>query len=613
MTGVGEWQASCCAALVDEWVRGGVTDAVVAPGSRSTPLVLALDDDPRLRVHVVLDERVAGFVALGLGLRTGRPAVVATTSGTASVELHPAVAEASYAGVPLIAATSDRPPELHGVGAPQTLDQEGLFGSAPRWAVSLGGADFGGAASWRSIASRCVAVASGRAGSPAGGPGPVHLNVWFREPLLGEPTAIPPGRDGGEPWHRVMGGDSAVVSAGVWSGHVGRLPGDVVEVLRAHAGGRGVVMAGGGAAADPAAAAALVAAASSLGWPVLADPRSGCRLPVPGVIGAADALLRLSGVAGWRPDLVVRVGAPWASKVLNQWLAGLGSTATQVLVDPWGQWADPDRLVDSVVVADPAAVTAAMVAIAGSGSGSSVGPGSASSGRPAGWWDRWVAAEAAAQEAITGLLGPGGELGYSEPAVARATAAAVGLLEDGALVVSSSMPVRDVEWYGPPVAEGRVLSNRGVNGIDGVVSTALGVALAGQPTVALLGDLAFLYDASALVGASRRRDVALTVLVVDNDGGGIFSFLPQASALTPERFERYWGTPHGLDLAAVAAAYGAEVVPVPDRSALDGLLASASEPGVRVGVVRSERAANVAAHDRIHRVVAAALESGRRP
>jgi len=575
-------QAAFCGVLVDEWARAGVTDAVVAPGSRSTPLVVALDADPRLRVHVVLDERSAGFVALGLGLATGRPAVVATTSGTAAVELHPAVVEASEAGVPLIAATADRPPELHGVGAPQTIEQLGLYGSAVRWAVAPGvpelaaAAAAAAAASWRSLAARTAAAATG---SP-GGPGPVHLNLAFREPLLGSAAdvAVPAGRPGGQSWHR-------------HSGAVGGGPTEaVVELLAGHAGGRGLIVAGAGCG-DP---TTLIEVAQRLGWPLLADPRSGCRLPATSVVAAADALLRVPAVAAWRPDLVLRLGAPWASKVLAQWLGGLGPDATQVLVDPWARWADPDRQVAHVVAADPTAVAAALLARTRSD-----GPGLASD-----WSRQWAAAERAAQAALDRELGSSSALAMSEPAIARAVVA--GLPDGGVLLASSSMPIRDVEWYSAPRRDVTILANRGANGIDGVLSTAVGVALGrGAPTVGLVGDLAFLYDAGALLGASDR-EVHLTVIVVDNDGGGIFSFLPQAAALPAAQFERYWGTPHGIDVGAVAAAYGVEVARVADRESLDAVLAGVTGPGVRVAVVRSERSANVAAHDQLNRAVAAA-------
>jgi 2-succinyl-5-enolpyruvyl-6-hydroxy-3-cyclohexene-1-carboxylate synthase len=582
-------QAVFCSVLVDEWARSGVTDAVIAPGSRSTPLVMALDADGRVRVHVVLDERSAGFVGIGLGLATGRPAVVATTSGTAAVELHPAVVEASHAGIPLIAATADRPPELHGVGAAQTVDQDGLYGSSPRWALSPGVADVAAEASWRPLAARSVTVAM----DGPQGPGPVHLNLAFREPLLGTgpdgaPSAAavaasPPGRRGGRPWHHRPS------AAG------GLPPAPVLSDLAAHAGGRGLIVAGAGAG-DP---AALVAAARALGWPLLADPRSGCRVPGAPVVAAADALLRLPRIAAWRPDVVVRFGAPWASKVLTQWLAGLDPDVSQVLVDPWGRWGDPDRRVEQVVAADPTAMAAALLAAVGRLAGGT---------RPDPLWAcQWADAERAAQDAFDSLLAGPALLGMSEPGVARALVA--GLPEDAVLMASSSMPVRDVEWYSAPRAKVKVLSNRGVNGIDGVLSTAIGVALGlGVPTVALTGDLAFLYDAGALLWSSRRK-LALTIVVVDNNGGGIFSFLPQAAALPEGQFERFWGTPHGADLAAVASAYGVEVVRCDDRDGIDTVLAEVGQPGVRIAVVPSDRAANVAAHDRLHDAVAEAVAS----
>jgi 2-succinyl-5-enolpyruvyl-6-hydroxy-3-cyclohexene-1-carboxylate synthase len=549
-------QASFCACLADEWAKAGVTDAVVAPGSRSTPLVDALDR--KMRVHVFLDEREAGFAALGIGLATGRPAVVATTSGTAAVELHPSVVEAAQAGVPLLAVTADRPPELHHVGAPQTVEQHGLFAAAVRWSFDPGVAEEGSQAAWRSVASRCVAEA-------LAGPGPVHLNLPFREPLTGAAGPLPEGRAG--PWHAVA--RPAPPSADP----------ETAALLRAE---RGLILAGAGAG-DP---AEVLGLARRLGWPVLADPRSGCRLPDVQVVAAADALLRVPGVAAWRPEVVLRLGAPWASKVVSQWLAGLA--CPQVLSDPAGRWADPERTASHVTTAGAGALAA-----------------SVDERRPGGWLRRWQRAEEAAQAAIGSLLDKGRPLELSEPAVARACAA--GTPAGGVLFASSSMPVRDVEWYGAPRGELTVLSNRGANGIDGVLSTAIGAALgSGAPTVALLGDLAFLYGAGSLLWAAGRP-VRLLAVVVDNDGGGIFSFLPQARAFAPERFETYWGTPHGIDLAAVAAAYGVPATRLADREALDNFVASAPDPGVRVGVVASDRGANPAVHDRVHAAVADAV------
>jgi 2-succinyl-5-enolpyruvyl-6-hydroxy-3-cyclohexene-1-carboxylate synthase len=594
-------QAAFCAVVVDEWARAGVTEAVVAPGSRSTPMVLALDADPRIRVHLVLDERSAGFLAVGLGLATGRPAVVATTSGTASVELHPAVVEAFHAGVPLLATTTDRPPELHHVGAPQTIEQEGLFGPAVRWAVCPGVADQGGMSTWRSVASRCVAEALG-AGS--GRPGPVHLNLAFREPLLGHAARVrtPPGRPGGAPWHayRAPGGSSP--------------PEPVVDLLRAYAGRRGLILAGSGAGNPD----LLLELAARLGWPVFAEPRSGCRVPsspaVP-VIGAADALLRIPSVAAWQPEIVLRAGAPWVSKVLNGWIGGLPARIPQVLLDPYGAWPDAERTASHVVRTDPGALLLAVGGGAGAagpvGTAGPVGgpaasvPAPAEGQAPGEWLTRWFTAQEAADRVLDARLGSGSVRALSEPAVARAVLA--GLPDGARLLTSSSMPVRDVEWFGPGRRGVEVVANRGANGIDGVVSTAIGLALAdGRPTVALLGDLAFLYDAGSLIWLPER-ELALTFIVVDNDGGGIFSFLPQAGALDRSQFERYWGTPHRLDIAAVAGAYGIEVHHLGERAGLDALVADAAKPGVRLGLIRSDRAANVEIHELLNGEVARAV------
>ena len=562
-------QDAFAATLVDEWVRGGVQEAVISPGSRSTPLAVAMAADGRLRVHVVLDERSAGFFAVGLALASGRPALVLTTSGTAAAELHPAVVEAHHARVPVVVCTADRPPELHHVGAPQTIEQVGLFGAAVRWAFAPGVPDEAAQPTWRSVAARTVLEAT----AGAAGPGPVHLDLAFREPLVGEADRTVGGRRGGTAWH--VAAPARAVPAD-----------EVVDELAGH-GGRGVVVAGAGGG-DPAAVADLAAA---LGWPVLADPRSGCRVPGRATVAAADALLRVPELAAaTRPDLVLRLGAPWASRVVGEWLAALD--VPQYLVDPYRAWLDPGRSATTVVAADPTHLACAVARSA------------AVRRAPDGWQAAWATVEDAAQAAIDDVLA--GEAGPTEPAVARAV---VDALVDGAtLVVSSSMPVRDVEWYGRPRRGLRVLANRGANGIDGVVSTALGAAVAGPgPTTALVGDLAFLHDTNALlVPAGTGSGVDATVVVVDNDGGGIFSFLPQATALSSARFERLLGTPHGLDLCAVARAHGAEATPA---ESVDEVAAAVAAPadGVQVVVVRTDRAANVAVHHALNDAVAAAV------
>jgi len=564
--------ATFCATVVDEWVRAGVTDAVVAPGSRSTPMVLALAGDARIRLHVFLDERSAAFFALGLGLRAGDPAPVLTTSGTAAAELHPAVIESHHAGVPLLVVTADRPPEAHGVGAPQTIEQADLYGRAVRWRADPGVPDPAVAHSWRSLASRAVAEARGCGGRP----GPVHLNLAFREPLVGRPGPLPPGRPGGSAWHRAQSAPAAAPPA--------------IDELAGRLWGRSGVIVSGAGSGDPAAVHRL---ADRLGWPVLAAAASAARLPAPATVAAFDALLRHGPFARRaRPEVVLRLGALPASRVLAEWLAS--SQADQVAVETHGVWFDPDHSAATVLVAEPDAVCGALA---------DQRPAPA----PDGWTRLWADGERAAQEAVGRVLA--GHREPTEPGVARALVA--GLPPDAGLVVASSMPVRDVEWYAAPRAGIRVMANRGANGIDGTVSTVLGVAAGsgGRPTVGLVGDLAFLHDAGSLVGAADRGLDAV-IVVVDNRGGGIFSFLPQATSLPAPLLERLFVVPHYVDLVALAGVHGLTASEIDSAAALAPAVVSALDAGgITVIVARTDRAANVAVHDELHAAVSTALDA----
>lgn len=542
-------QATFCATLVDEWIHAGVRHAVIAPGSRSTPMALAIAARPELAVHVVHDERVAAFVALGLGVATRRPALLLCTSGTAAVNFHPAVVEAGLSGVPLIVLTADRPPELIGVGAPQAIDQAHLYGSSVRWFHDAGVPSLPVGKRWRHVAATAAAYA---------GDGPVHLNLPFREPLVGTPGPLP------------NRSNAAYVTASSW----GR-GGDPVTVLAGRR--RGVILVGGGSSATPEGVAQL---GWATGWPILADPTSGCR-HLDGAITAFDSVLRHAPFAdAHRPDVIVRVGRPAASKVLTQWAVASGAPVVQVggpgTIDPDGNVAVRLETVDEAI----SDATAAGV------------------GAEAGWLEDWEAATSAAEAAIDAALADGAEL--TEPAVARIVARH--RPADGTVVVAASMPMRDYEWFGGPEAAGH--SNRGANGIDGVMSTAVGIALAGRPVVAVVGDVAFVHDAGALT-ALRHRGADVRVVVVDNDGGGIFSFLPQATALPTERFEELFGTPHGTDVVAVAAAHGLDAVAV---STADELRARLDRPGPHVTRVATDRAANVDVHAALHAAVAAALD-----
>lgn len=536
-------QATFCATLVDEWVRCGLTDAMVCPGSRSTPLALALASDDRLTVHVHHDERSGSFAALGLAVTSGRPVVVLTTSGTAVVQLHAAVVEADLAGVPLIVCSADRPPELRDVAAPQTVDQTHLFGRSVRFFSDPGVADASQAHTWRSVASRVWAEAT------AEWAGPVQLNLPFREPLVGEAGTLPPARGDG-PWHSRM--------------RAARTPPVLDPALTS---ARGVVVAGR-ATPDP---DAVVALAERLSWPLLADPTSGCAGNTS--VDTFDALLRTPFADRVLPDVVLRTGGPPASKVLAQWLDR--AAAEEIVVASSGFWPDPGRRAAVVLDAVPA-VDEAHEPVAE-------------------WSEAWNLAALAAGEAIDEVLA-GAPL--SEPAVARQLSRS--LPPGSVLVASSSMPIRDLEWFGVGRRDLRVISNRGANGIDGVVSTAVGASLTGAKTTLLIGDVAFLHDSNGLLGLAGR-DVDLTIVVLDNDGGGIFSFLPQRTALDADRFERLFGTPHGLDLVDVARGFGVDASVVDAPETLDW------KPGVRVLVVRTDRDENVALHARLGDAVTSAV------
>ena len=555
-------QGALCATLVDEWVRHGVRHAVIAPGSRSTPLAVALARRADLEAHVVLDERSAAFVALGVARATGRPAALLCTSGTAAVGFHAAVVEAGLSAVPMLVCTADRPPDLHGVGAPQAIHQVGLYGTSPVWATDVDPAAWPPSA-WRSLGSRSALEALR---------GPVHLNLRFREPLLDDGgDEVARARPGDRPWHQQLD-----ASGEADPGDLDRL---AVEDRR-----RVLVVAGEGC--DRAAAHEVAGGR----WPVLADPLSGWRVPGVATVSAFDAIARHAGDGGdLAPDLVLHVGRPPASKALGQWLGAVD--AMHVLVHPSGSWLDASRRADAAIRGRPHAVLRSLERVL-----------------PVpeeGWLARWRSAEAAAQRAITEVLRDHPEV--TEPGVARDL---VRHLPDGAaLVVSSSMPVRDVEWFAEPRTGLEVHANRGANGIDGVTSTALGVALARsrRPTAVLLGDLAFLHDGGGLAGIAGRP-CSLTIVVVDNHGGGIFSFLPQAAQLPADRFEQLFGTPQPADLHGLAAAHGLPSVEVDAAADLAPAVTEATaKGGVRVLVARTDRQRNVEVHAELADAVGRAL------
>jgi 2-succinyl-5-enolpyruvyl-6-hydroxy-3-cyclohexene-1-carboxylate synthase len=594
--------------FVDELVAAGVTDAVVCPGSRSTPLALALRAHPALRVRVLLDERSAGFFALGMGKAARRPALVLTTSGTAAAELLPAVVEASLGRVPLLVVTADRPPELRDRGAAQAIDQDHLFGRHARWFAELPLLDGEDVTRRhvRGVAARAVATAL------AGPAGPVHLNVPFREPL------VPAGDLGPlEPRERA----SEVVGARR------RLAAEDVERLAGRLAGveRGLLVAG--PQDDPDLPAALARLAAALGWPIIADPLSLVRCGPHDrshVVARGDLLLR---PGPWRdahaPDLVVRVGALPTAKPLLTLLEE--RRPELVVIDGDGGWREPAVLPVTMVHADPTATARALAGVLAAPGGprrgaepsSGTGPG-AGGGAAAGataWLDAWLAADRAAAAALHAWLAA--TTAAEEPFEGAPFAHLGELLPDGAVLwVGSSMPVRDLDAWLPAGPRAiRPLASRGANGIDGVVSAAMGAAATGAAVTLVIGDVALLHDLAGLI-AARLHGFAATIVVIANDGGGIFSFLPQASAQVPEaglpaHFEELFGTPHGIDLGPLVTALGAQHRVVGAAGLRDALAEAVAAPtaAVRVLELRTERTRNVA----LHREAAAAVQAAIAP
>jgi 2-succinyl-5-enolpyruvyl-6-hydroxy-3-cyclohexene-1-carboxylate synthase len=572
------------AAFADELGRCGLREACTSPGSRCAPLVLTFARDPRLRCHSHVDERCAGFFALGLAKASGLPVAVACTSGTAVAELLPAVVEAYEARVPMIVLSADRPPELRENGAGQSIDQIKLFGDYAKWFFEVGSHEATPErVRWmRGLACRAFWTAI------EGRPGVVHLNFPLREPLVCDPPPTAPagGRPGGAPLtaRRPPVADAAADAHAL---------DELIADRR-----RGIVIAGRHERLTPLGHAAAAFCTAS-GWPLLADPMSGARRGV-AAIAHYDALLReQSFLEAHRPEAIVRIGDLPVSKPLRTWLADL-TDVPQIALDPEGAWQDPATALSHSLAADPAATLNAL----------SSKPRAADPS----WLAGWRSADERAAEAILRVLdGRDGNV-LSEPALALELGV---LLPDAAtLFVASSMPVRDIETFWPVRADPpRVLCNRGANGIDGTISSAFGTAAAEDgPVVLLIGDVAFAHDIGGLLAASRL-DLKLTIVLVSNGGGGIFDFLPVSStpmALERDLYTEHIATPTGLDFANAAALYGlthecADSLPAL-RAALERALSQAQSAIVEVPTA-GDRTENVHLHRRVWSAVSAALTS----
>ena len=560
-------------ALVDELARCGMRHAVTSPGSRNAPVALTLAADERIDSVSVIDERSAGFMALGMAKASGRPVAVTCTSGTAAANLMPAVVEAHESRVPLIVMTADRPPELREVGAGQSIDQLKLYGSAVKWFVEVGNHEHGRATAVHHRALACRAFWTARGGRP----GPVHLNLPLREPLAPAPEELDPadweGREDGRPWTELREHSQAPHG------------GDVQELAaRLAATPRGAIVCGPLAddVAEP-----MARLASATGWPLLAEPTSGLRCGEHDrshVVAHYDVLLRVDAFAGAHvPDLVVRVGDMPTSKPLREWV----SRSPQVVVDPHAAWHEPTRMAGLILHAAPGPAADALAAAVEM-------HGHERDNR---WLAAWREADASVPAALAAAPDP------FEPKVLAALEPA---LPDGAVVwMSSSMPVREVEAHFPASDKRlRFLANRGANGIDGVVSSAAGAARAGGgPTFLVIGELALLHDLGGLLAASRAG-IDLTIVCVNNGGGGIFDFLPVAEQADRGHYEQHVATPSGIDLEAVAALAGMEYRLPASPAEVTSAVAS---PGLVE--VRTERSANVRLHRELVARVGAAVGS----
>ncbi|MBM6399902.1 2-succinyl-5-enolpyruvyl-6-hydroxy-3-cyclohexene-1-carboxylic-acid synthase [Phycicoccus sonneratiae] len=563
--------------LVDELVRGGVRDVVLAPGSRSAPLAYALldaDRAGRTRLHVRVDERSAGFLALGLAKGSGRPVAVVTTSGTAVANLHPAVLEAHHAGVPLVVVSADRPHELRGTGANQTTRQPGLFGPAVRWSADLPAPDAvptagdGRMPSWRTAVCRALAAASGLLDGSAG---PVHLDVAFRDPLapeVGDGADLPEhlaGRPGGTPWTEV--GPAAPTVAAARLEDVGRT---LVVV---------------GSVDDPQVARDAVAWARARAHPLVAEPFGPADLREAAVAHGPLLLTATDWLDAHLPERVVVVGRVTLSRAVGALLRRPGLRVE--VVSEGGEWPDPSHVAAAVHGAGALRVTAEVTR----------------TDEDDAWAGAWWTAGQEVADAVAARARPWG----TGLAVAEVLAASVP--HGAVLVVGSSNPVRDLDLGVAHSCAGEVVANRGLAGIDGMVSTAVGVALTRtEPVLALLGDLTFLHDANGLLAGPDEQRPDLTLVVVNDDGGGIFTTLEHGAPERAASFERVFGTPTGTDLAALCRAHGVGHTRADTADALAAEVRRRPE-GLRVVEVRVDRSTHRQAHADLRDLAARTLDS----
>lgn len=567
--GAGDVSLACMQVVVDRFAAHGMRHACLSPGSRSTPIALALDRHPDIEVHVHLDERASAFFALGIARITASPVAVVCTSGTAAAELLPATVEAAMSHAPLLLLTADRPPAFRATGANQTIDQRGIYGRHAKASVEAALPTEGPnvAAYWASLATDVLRLA---AVSP---PGPVHVDLPFHEPLTPSGAAADIG---------TQPGTEDVVVPGT-TGSESPVVADLADILRGVE--RGIVLAGG---FDGGAAPEIATAAEALGWPLLAEPLSQLRRPGTALSAGQVLLGDPAFIDAHIPEIVLQFGRAPTTRSSQ---AVVASCERLVVIQSPGTPADPLRRADPALVGDADAIAVELA------EGARAGP------LPRGeWLGTWRRADAVARRSIDEHLDR-----WEDPfegRIARDLAATIP--SPGTLVVGSSMPVRDLDMFMHPREHLRVLGNRGASGIDGVVSTALGAAAAAGRTHALIGDLSLLHDAGSLLW-SGRRDLDLVVVVPNNDGGIIFSLLDQRTL--PEH-ERLFTTPHGLSLGALSAAAGVGYARIERASELVPAVETArAAGGVWIVEAPIDRDLDLRRRSEIQDAVAAALAS----
>jgi 2-succinyl-5-enolpyruvyl-6-hydroxy-3-cyclohexene-1-carboxylate synthase len=537
--------------FVEALANLGLRHVAITPGSRNTPLAFAFAANGTITDTSHHDERSAAFFALGMAKATGKPVALVSTSGTAAAEYLPAIVEAKNARVPLIVLTADRPPELRDVGSPQTINQSGMYGGAVKRAYEAPVPDATDeiVAAFAALAGRAWSAALD---TPAG---PVHINFPFRDPMA--PTSIP----GQVPSDL----QTPLYPSYFAASPLSPSPKASRQTVAALEGKRVLIVAG--PTDDPDLAPAIAALADAVACPVIADPLSGLRTgghSHNAVVASGDWLARRGDLDGeLLPEVVLRFGAPPTSKSLNSWLTA-NRQIPQILVDDTG-WRDPGASASTILRANGVPVAHALADAV-----SPVDPG---------WLDSWRSVD----DAIASLL----DVPFpSEPAAAQALNH--GLPDGSLLYVASSMPIRIVDGYFRPTeTDLRILGNRGANGIDGFISSALGAATGtARPTFAYCGDLSLLHDLTALVTAGRL-EIPLTMVLVNNDGGGIFHLLPQVDY--PEWFERHLGTPHGLDFARISDAFGIEHHLPTNQAELAGLISTPAN-ATRLIEIQTDRA-----------------------